>query len=160
MCKIILSPCRLQVEARCLLVLRGKNEMVVPHQMDRFCYFPVFSKEKKNHPPLRLEESHSEDFCTYKRWSVDFAWRAPPLHLLRLQHPTHKKEKEKKKEKRRKKYLSIRQNSNNKSPGMFAASIRLSNAKAPSTSSFNVIIQNGPISRYQAEFTFHIFTEN
>lgn len=77
--------------------------MVVPHQMDMFCYFPVFSTtKKKNHPPLRLEESHSEDFCTYKRWSADFAWSAPPHHLLKLQRPTHKKQNEKKKRKKKK----------------------------------------------------------
>lgn len=67
-----------------------------------FVIFQSFQQKKKNHPPLRLEESHSEDFCTYKRWSADFAWSAPPHHLLKLQRPTHKKQNGEKKRKKKK----------------------------------------------------------
>lgn len=161
MCKIILSPCRLKVEARCLLFLRGKNEMVVPHQMDMFCYFPVFSKEKKIILLYDWRKATQRTFVHIKGGLRTLPGVPLPSTCLgfSIQLIRNKKKKKRKKEEE-KKHLSIRQNSNNKSPGMFAASIRLSNAKALSTSSFNVIIQNGPISRYQAEFTFHIFTEN
>lgn len=157
MCKIILSPCRLQVEARLLLFLRGKkwNGCSSP---DGHLSFSSLFNNKKNPPPLRLEKSHSEDFRTYKRWSADFACSALPPTCSGFGVQLIRTKKKKKKEKQ--KHHSIRQNSNNKLPGMSAASIRLSNAKSPSTLSFNVIIQNGLISRYQAEFTFHIFTEN
>lgn len=142
MCKIILSPCRLRVEARRLLVLRGKNEMVVPHQMDMFCYFPVFSTKKKKIILLYdLRKATQRTFVHIKGGLRTLPGVPLPTTCsgFSVQLIRNKRKKKKKKEKKNK-HLSIRQNSNNKSPGMFAASIRLSNAKSPSTSSFNVII--------------------
>lgn len=132
--------------------------MVVPHQMD-ICYFPVFSTKRTKKIFLLYDwrKATQRTFVHIKggQWTLPGV-PSPTCSGFDIQLIRNKKKKKKEKQK----HLSIRQNSDNKSPGMSAASIRLSNAKSPPTSSFNVIIQNGLISRYQAEFTFHIFTEN
>lgn len=137
MCKIILSPCRLQVEASLLLLLRGKKEKMKWLFLTSwtFVIFQSFQQQqqqqKKNPPPLRLEESHSEDFCTYKRWSADFAWSAPPLPAppptcsgFGIQLIRNEQKKEKKRKEKNKNTSALDKTATTNHRAMSAASIR------------------------------------
>lgn len=154
MCKITLSPCRLQVEARRTTPRPPRNSWNGSSSQDgHFCYFPVFSP-KKNILLYDWKKATPRTLVHIKggpRTLPGVLLPPPTCSGFSVQFMRNKEEK--------KNPSASGKNSNNKWLGMSASSIRRNNAKSSFSSSFNVIIQNGPLSWYQAQFTFHIFKE-